>query len=233
MFKTLKIAFLGAVAVLTTHATFAQDITEERVRELIEQYIKTNGGEIAKSVDNYLADERRARAAALIGENTPVIGKDDAKVTVVEFSDYRCGFCRRVQDTMLKLRDTYGDRVQFVFKTMPILSRESEQAAVAALAAGRQGKFWEFHAKLWDNQSRLGEPLFNEIATEIKLDMDKFAEDQKNADVIAQVAKARTEGQSFGAEGTPFFLIAGEPLGGAQPYENFVQAIDAALAEAE
>lgn len=231
MFKTLKLALFSLIAVSTSQISEAEQLTEERVRQLIQEYIQTNGGEIAASVDNFIAEERRARANAAIKPETPVVGSNNAKISVIEFSDYRCGFCRRVQDTMLKLREEYGDRVQFAFKTMPILSRESEQAAIAALAAHRQGKFWEFHNKLWDNQSRLSESLFNEIAEDIGLDMKRFELDQADPSIATQVNTSRAEGQSFGAEGTPFFLIAGEPLGGAQPYENFVKAIESALAE--
>ena len=232
MFKKL-FALMVITAAFTAQIAAAKDLSEARVREIVEQYIKENGGVVAASVDTYLAEERNARAAALVKPETPVFGAKNGQISVIEFSDYRCGFCRRVQETMTKLRDEYGERVTFAFKAMPILSQESEDAAVAALAAHRQGKFWEFDEGLWENQSRLGSDLFLEIAKKIGLDMKRFERDLKDPTLLAQVATDRQEGQNFGAEGTPFFLINGEAFGGAQPYENFVRAIDAALASTD
>ena len=233
MFKKITYAFFALLLTANIATAKEEKLSDERIKEIVRQVIAENGDLLAESMSNHMEKERRARAAALIKPETPLMGPKDAKITIVEFSDYRCGFCKRVQNTLAKLREEYKDSVQFAFKTMPILSKESEEAALAALAANRQGKFWEFNTEVWENQSRLGAELFEEIADTIKLDKKRFVKDLEDPTLRAQVAMAVKEGQAFGAEGTPFFLIDGMPFGGAQPYENFVKAIEGALKEKE
>lgn len=208
---------------------YAQALTKADVEKIVQEYIVSNGGVIADSVDKYLAEKRREASLGLVSAHTPVYGKADAKVTVIEFSDFRCGYCKRVQETMVNLRAKYKDDVRFVFKNMPILSEESRAAALANMAAHKQGKFWEYSAKLWDNQSRLGEELFVEIAKDLKLDLKKFNADRNSEEVMLMVQTDFLDGQDAGVQGTPHFVIDGNPLSGAQPEDSFVSAIEAAL----
>ena len=227
----MKKILLACAALFVSHTATAATLSEQDVREIVKHMISENGALIAEAMETHLINERIQAAKGLIKPETPVIGDKKALVSVIEFSDYRCGFCRRVQDTMNQLRTEYKKDVKFAFKNLPILSKESQLAAQASIAAHQQGKFWEYHGKLWENQSRLGEALFTEIATEIGLDVNRFKKDLHSDKVKALVAADRSEGQNFGAQGTPFFLINGEPISGAQPFENFKRAIDAALEE--
>lgn len=196
----------------------------------IENFIKKNPKMIADTLDAYRQEVQlaEARAFALSG---PTVGSPDAKVVFVEFGDYRCGYCRRVQDTLLDLREKYGDKVLFSYKPFPILSEESFNAALAVTAAQKQDKFWEFNTQLWDNQSRMGEELYVEIAKDLKLDMDKFNEDRNSDETKEYVVASAEVAQKNGGGGTPFFLINGNGVAGAQPLEAFVATIDEMLEE--
>ncbi|MEC8067716.1 MAG: thioredoxin domain-containing protein [Pseudomonadota bacterium] len=220
---------MAAMVLATTATAQAEDLTKKDVEQIVHDYITQNGGVIASSVDSYLADQRRLAAADYIDAHTPVVGNPDAEVLFIEFSDFRCGYCRRVQDTLQPLREKYSDQVRFAFKNMPILSEESRAAALAALAANKQDKFWEYTSKLWENQPRLGDDLFVEIAKELELDVEKFNADRASQEIFDQAQKDFMDGQEAGVQGTPHFVIDGNPLSGAQPLENFEKAIKEAI----
>lgn len=224
---------IGALALFSSATATAEDFSKADIEKIIYNYISQNGGVIADSVDSYLADQRRLAASGYVTADTPVLGKLDSEITFIEFSDYRCGYCRRVQETIVQLREKYGDRVKFSFKNMPILSEESRQAALASLAAHKQGKFWEYSAKLWENQSRLGDDLFVEIAKELDLDVEKFAKDRVSKETLEQAQRDFMDGQEAGVQGTPFFVIDGNSISGAQPLENFEKIIEDAIAARE
>ena len=105
-------------------------------------------------------------------------GGDEALVTIVEWSDFQCPFCGRVNPTMAKIQETYGDKVRIAFKHNPLpMHNRAMAAAVAAEAAGKQGKFWEMHDKLFANPRELTDENFEKYATEIGLDVAKFKAD--------------------------------------------------------
>lgn len=227
--KKLLAAVFMFTAIVVGNAS-AAELSKQDIEKIIHDYIASNGGVIAASVDAYLAEQRLEAAANLVSAHTPVTGNIDAKVTFIEFSDYRCGYCRKVQETVTKLREKYNDDVRFAFKNMPILSEESRQAALASLAASKQGKFWEYSQELWKNQPRLGNDLFVEIAKSLKLDLKQFNKDRASKEIFEQAQIDFEDGQSAGVQGTPYFVINGQPLSGAQPVEAFIAAIDEALA---
>ncbi|MFT7145036.1 MAG: protein-disulfide isomerase [bacterium] len=111
-----------------------------------------------------------------------------------------------------------------------MLTEESRQAALAGLAAHKQNKFWEYNALLWENQPRLGDELYVELAKELELDIKQFNEDRASAEILEQAQTDFEDGQSAGIQGTPHFIINGKGLSGAQPIAAFIEAIEAALA---
>lgn len=228
MIRKLILSVVAGAMVSTS--VNAETFTKADIEKIVQEYIQKNGGVIASSVDNYLAEQRRASASQYIAEHTPITGNVESEVTFIEFSDFRCGYCRRVQETVSQLREKYGDRVKFAFKNMPILSEESRQAALASQAAHRQGKFWEYTSKLWENQPRLGDELFVEIAEELKLDIDQFNRDRASKEILAEAQRDFMDGQEAGVQGTPHFIIDGNSISGAQPLENFEKVIEEALA---
>jgi protein-disulfide isomerase len=168
----------------------------------------------------------------------PVTGSASAKVTIIEFSDYQCPFCSRVEPTIEKVKHTYGKDVRVAFKHSPLpFHPNAAPAARAAMAAQEQGveKFWAFHAKLFENQDKLDEQHFAEFAQQVGLDVSKFKNDlgQNKAKYDAQIEADKAEAAKFGANGTPHFFINGRKLAGAQPFENFQKIIDEELGTAE
>ena len=175
------------------------------------------------------------------GDN-PAKGPTDAKVTVVEFSDFQCPYCARfVQQTMPEILSNYGDKIRFVFMNVPPsqIHENAEKAAEASECANEQGALWQYHDILFANQSALAVDNLKAYAAQLGLDATKFNEcldSGRMASLVqADMEVATKAAQEAGLDrfGTPAFFINGKHLGGAQPFDVFKQALDAALAEAE
>jgi len=166
--------------------------------------------------------------------NSPAKGPADALVTIVEFSDFQCPFCGRVEPTIKQVVDTYGKDVRVVFKQNPLpFHQNAAIAAEASLAAADQGKFWELHEKMFANQTALERGKLEGYAGEIGLNDAKFKaalDSNKHKDVIDADQKLARD---LGAAGTPSFFINGRNLRGAQPFAAFKTLIDEELEKAK
>ena len=163
----------------------------------------------------------------------PVQGPEDAAVTIVEFSDFQCPFCNRVTPTLAKIRDTYGDQVRIAFKHMPLsIHPQAPQAHAAAEAAHRQGKFWEMHDRIFQNQRDLSIATLESHARAIGLDMEQYARDVADASIKQKIDRDMSQASKLGVTGTPSFFINGRYLSGAQPFDNFKRLIDEAIEKA-
>ena len=163
-------------------------------------------------------------------KGAPFRGSEDAKVTLVEFSDFQCPFCARVSPTLDKIEETYGEQVKIVFKHLPLSMHTKAPAAHAAsVAAGEQGKFWEMHDKIFANQRQMSEENYVIWAGELGLDVDRFKTDLKSPAVKARVDADAREAAALGVTGTPAFFLNGKYYSGAKPYDEFKRLIDAAL----
>jgi len=153
-------------------------------------------------------------------------GLETAPITIVEYSDFQCPFCSRVVPTLDKLYKAYPDKIRIIFKQMPLsFHKDARPAAKAALAAGRQGKFWEMHDLLFANNTALTEANFLVWAKQLGLDLEQFKKDLMDPALEAQIANDEKEAQGFGITGTPSFVINGTKYVGAYPYERFEQII--------
>lgn len=163
----------------------------------------------------------------------PVKGNPDAKVTIVEFSDYQCPFCSRVEPTIAQLLKAYPNDLRVAFINNPLdFHKEAMPAAKAAVAAYKQGKFWEMHEKLFANQKGLNADFYVKAANELGLDAARFQADMNSPETAAYIKKGMDDGRPFGVSGTPNFLINGVQLVGAQPIDAFKKVIDEQLARA-
>ncbi len=163
--------------------------------------------------------------------SAPVKGPADAPVTIVEFSDFQCPFCSRVEPTIKQIESAYGDKIRFAWKNQPLpFHPNAMPAAKAAMAAYRQGKFWQMHDLLFANQRDLNDANYEKWAQQIGLDMAKFKKDMASPAVADEIAADSKEGQRLGANGTPSFFINGRSVVGAQPFESFKSVIDSELA---
>jgi len=161
----------------------------------------------------------------------PAIGPAGAPIEVIEFSDFQCPFCLRSYPTVKQVMTTYGNKIRFVYRHFPLPNHPNARpAAEAAACAADQGKFWEYHDRLFENQSKLADADLKQHAAALGLDAAKFNAcfDQKafSKDVTDDVQA----GQEAGVSGTPAFFINGRPLSGAQPFEAFKRVIDEELA---
>lgn len=209
-------------------------LTRADVEKIVRDYIAAHGEEIVASASNAMDRAQAAKGANVVRAGDPVMGPASAPVTIIEFSDFQCPFCDRVQPELKQVRAQYGDKVRWVFKNMPLsFHAQARPAAEAALAAHKQGKFWEYSKEVWARQAQLGDKTLVAIAQELKLDMAKFEADRKSAAVKAQIDQDMEDAQAVGARGTPFFLINGQGVSGALPAADFAKAIDAALKAAK
>jgi protein-disulfide isomerase len=167
-------------------------------------------------------------------KGAPVKGAKDALVTIVQFSDYQCPFCSRVEPTVAKVMDEYKGKVRVAWRDLPLpFHPNAMPAAIAARAAGEQGKFWEMHDKIFADQQHMDRPTYEKYAQDLGLNMGKFKaalDAEKGKDLIKADADA---GGKIGARGTPAFFINGKFLSGAQPFEMFKTKIDDELKNAE
>ncbi|MFL5439118.1 MAG: DsbA family protein [Myxococcales bacterium] len=163
--------------------------------------------------------------------NAPVLGPKNAAVTIVEWSDFQCPYCGRVEPTLQQVREEYKGKVRLAWKNQPLSFHPNAMpAAEAAMAADEQGKFWEFHDALFKRQNELGPALYDEVAKQVGLDMEKFHASIQGHKHLAQIKADMAAGSAVGADGTPTFFINGKKLVGAMPIESFKQVIDAELA---
>jgi len=161
-------------------------------------------------------------------------GPEDAAVTVVEFADFQCPYCRRAQATLAALREEYKDRVRWVFKDLPLpdIHPEAVRAAMAARCADQQKKFWPFQAKLFELELFTDEN-YEKAAKEAGVNAKKLMDCLNEGSVEQDVAREATEARNFGIGATPLFLINGIQLTGAQPITEFRTVINQELERAE
>jgi protein-disulfide isomerase len=167
----------------------------------------------------------------------PAKGAEDAPVTIIEFADFRCGFClRHFVQTLPALEEEYitTGKVRYVFRNFPILGVQSRWAALAAECAHEQGHFWEYHDKLF-TLAQQGQELLRSrlksVAAELGLDVAQFDSCLDSSKYLDEVQEDFAAGQNAGVTGTPAFLINGQLIVGAQPIEKFRELIEQELAK--
>lgn len=161
----------------------------------------------------------------------PSKGPATAPVTIIEFSDYECPFCSRAEESVSQVLQTYGDKVRLVYRQFPLdMHPNAQKAAEASLCAQDQGKFWELHKVLFENQKALTVDDLKKHATTVGLEGKKFAECLDSGTKAAQVKKDLEDGQKVGVNGTPAFFVNGIFLNGAVPFADFKKVIDEELA---
>ena len=163
-------------------------------------------------------------------KGAPARGAANALVTMVVFSEFQCPFCARVQPTLTKLMAEYEGDLRLVWRDQPLsFHPQAGPAALAARAAGAQGKFWEMHDRLFADQAHLTRADFLRYAAELGLDVKAFSAAMDAEATRRAVRTDATAGKKVGARGTPSFFINGKALTGAQPIEAFRAKIDPEL----
>lgn len=168
----------------------------------------------------------------------PFLGSASAPVTIIEFSDFQCSFCKKFwAETLPKLKEAYihTGKARFSYRHFAILGKHSEQAALASECAAEQGKFWEYHDQLFRNQGGLAftEPKLKQYAGDIGLKVGDFGTCLETGKYRQKVERETEAAANLGGRGTPLFIVNQRPLIGAQPYSVFQKMIDEELASRE
>ncbi len=219
-----------AVASLAWTAACAQEAADGPNRAEIEQVVRSYLLENPEVIEEALIAlqakrerEEAENAQAAIAQSSDAlyrdardfsIGPDDAPVTVVEFFDYRCGFCKASADWVNGLPEEYDGQVRVIFKEFPILTAESRVAARAALAAGEQGKYAEMHVALMNSRTELTSGDIERIAEDVGVDVALMQADMDSLDVQRHVADVRALADAIGTSATPTFIVNGEMVQG-------------------
>lgn len=228
--------FLFALAFLGfSQGAMAQELSEDQVKELALQAILENPEIIMQAVAllEQREKERQAAGAAQVrlklesDTNSPNLGNPDGDVTVVEFFDYNCPYCKRAGAALKATMET-DENVRVIYREWPILGEGSVYAARAALAARNQEKYNEMHWALMFAPGRATEASVLKIARDLELDVDKLKADMTSIAVEAHLAESSEMARSLGFTGTPAFIIGDTSLPGVLSEAEFAQYIEQA-----
>jgi protein-disulfide isomerase len=202
------------------------DEQKKAIGEIIKDYLIKNPEimiDVQTALDEKLQAQQDAKLTAFMTKNgkeiyrspnSSVAGNPNGDITVVEFFDFNCGFCKRgLPQVQQLIKD--DKNVRFVFKELPILSKGSEEAAKVALAAKRQGKYWEFHQAMLGSKGHADEASALKIAASLGLDMDKLKADMAGDDVKDELDRDLALAKKLGVNGTPHFLVGDKSIPGA------------------
>jgi len=218
----------------------AAALNEDAIVDVVRNYL-TENPEILVEMTTELEERQQVKQAELqkevIGGNAEAIfrsplayvaGNPDGDVTVVEFFDYNCGYCRRALPELVKLIEN-DDKVRVVFKELPIFGEESEGAAQVALAAGKQGKYFEMHQKLFSTPGKADKDKALRVASELGLDIPQLEKDMDDPAVEQGLEENKELAQKLGLQGTPLYLIGDLTLPGAPDdlYDQLVERVTA------
>jgi protein-disulfide isomerase len=166
----------------------------------------------------------------IVNGAAPAFGPETASVKIVEFSDFECPFCSRASTVVHQIREKYGDKVRFVFRQYPLpMHQHARGAAQAALAAFAQGKFWEYHDELFQNQQSLDRPALEEHAKKAGLDVAQFKKALDDKKIADQVDADMKLGEKAAVQGTPTLFINGARVENPTDFTAVASQIDAAL----
>lgn len=204
---------------------YLSDQQQETARQALVADLKKAGPAIRVSLD-------APRQTVSLAATDPAQGPASAPVTLVEFSDYQCPFCQRVEPTIKQLRTTYGDKLRIVWKDFPLtqIHPQAFKAGEAGHCAGDQGKYWEYHDRLFANQQALQPADLKKHAADLGLDAAAFGACLDSSKYGERVRDGVSLGDRLGVNSTPTIFVNGRRFSGAQPYEVFVAAIDEELA---
>lgn len=229
-----------------TQALQAQGLTAEQkesVETIINDYLLKNPFVVRQALDSLQvqeANQKKLQQAVSLQNRkedllrnpaSPITGNPKGDVTIVEFFDYNCGYCKRVVKTLKDLIRT-DRRVRIVFKEFPILGPSSEIAAKSALAAEKQGKYVEFHNELM-RAGPINDERIKATAIKLGLDLERLNTDTQNPEIEQEIMRNYQLAEELGINGTPAFIIGGELIPGAIELDQFKKIIASERRKAE
>ncbi|MBF0270855.1 MAG: DsbA family protein [Magnetococcales bacterium] len=210
---------------------------EEQVKEhLLDEAKKEAEGKVLSKLLQQYEPEILLKAPRFTVTGPEDLSKGDVKapITIIEFSDFECPYCRRAQATLKKVQEAYGDKIRMVFRHYPLpFHTKAPKASEAAQCAADQGKFWPMHDLLFEDKTNLDVPDLKKAAKSVGLDQAAFDKCLESGKHNARITTDLTEGKKLGVTGTPTFFINGVRVVGAQPFDKFKSVIDEELKEKE
>lgn len=211
------------------------DAERTKIETVVKEYLAKNPGIIMESLQKYQEQQRADMdkqftdkfagvKADILKAGHPTVGPADADLTIIEFYDYNCGYCKKAFADVSKLIDE-DKKLRFVFIEMPILSETSIEASRWALAADKQGKFYEFHTALMKFTGQKDKKLFTKIATDLKMDVAKAEEYANSKETLEIIDKNLTLARDLGINGTPGFIFEDQLTPGYMGYDGMKEAI--------
>ena len=212
-------ASLPAAALPAVNAQLEKQILEtiqkhpEVILESLNRYHQRQEQKEAEKAQK-VAEEIRKDPSSFVGES-PVLGDNQASQYLFIFSDFQCPFCAKAQSSLREFKRKHPE-VALVYKHLPLttIHPQAVNAAAASWAAQQQGKFWSYHDILLDNQSRFSDAYYEEVATQLGLNLVQFNRDRKSQSAYAAVAKDAELAERLGLKGTPFFIVNGQGVSG-------------------
>ena len=234
--------FFAAAATVAAADQASGQRSVEEIEEIVREYLLNNPEVLFEAAERHRENQRRQQAerdrAALRKHRNKILadphsfvgGNPDGDVTLVEFFDYRCGYCKQFAPTLERIKKL-DPKLRVVYKEFPILGPDSFKGAQAALAARNQGRYLEFHEALMRVEGALDEKAIMSVARSVGLDTDKLGKDMQSPSILDILGKNRQLANELGITGTPALIVGDQILRGAVPLERLAAMIAAARAK--
>ena len=211
MKQSIKISLLFLASLfLIVSPSYSHEINKEKIEIIIKDFLTQNPDFIQSTLNDYnktVENTKKQNAITLLDNiKNPGIFKKNADITIYEFFDYNCGYCKSVVKTILDVMSE-DKKINFVFVEFPILSKDSYMAAAAALAAEKQGLYTNLHLSLMKIRSRINEEIVFKTAKNTGLDIIKLKTDMKSSEIKNKLKQNREIAELLGLNGTPAFII--------------------------
>jgi protein-disulfide isomerase len=176
----------------------------------------------------------KAPRVNVVSAGHPWVGGKEASVTIVEFSDFQCPYCRSAEPVLKRIRSKYGDKIKLVYMDFPLgMHAHAMDAAVAGRCAADQNKFWQFHDAMFSDQSKLDTAGLKASAAKVGLDAKKFDACFSAKTGLKGIKADQAQGEQLGVNGTPTFFVNGRELVGVESENGFSDVIDEELSRAK
>lgn len=240
MTSSLRLAACAAALLALTPAAFAEgsfnDAQKKELGEIVRQYLLENPEvllDVSKALEAKQQQMEQQQRAQVLQSNADqifrspndfVAGNPKGDVTVVEFFDYNCGWCKKGFPEVVNLIEK-DKNLRVVLKEFPIFGGDSDYAAMAAIAARKQGKYWELHQAMFSHESKITKQVVDELAAKHGLDMEKLKADMKDPSVAQELAATHALAQSLAISGTPAFIVDDKVSPGYLPADALASMI--------
>ena len=241
LFSVLCVVLFLVIGCGTLGQSASAQMTDAQLEAKVLEVIRKNPQVILDSVQNYQQEQQRKQSEArenvrrqvaqeprLLLRGAAVTGATSQKVILAEFSDFQCPYCKRGAEVLKEFMTKNQNKVTLVFKHFPLeqIHPQARPAAQAAWAAQQQNKFWEYHDGLFQDQDKLSEEFYVELAKKLQLDVAKFNQDRGSNAAKEAVQKDLELGISLGINGTPTLLLNGKLLSGVPDLTELQKAVD-------